>query len=77
MKQNITLRLDRDLIRKAKVVAASRETSVSQLLSDKLEEIVRQGEAYERGKRAALADLDQGFHLGGKRRVTRDQLHER
>lgn len=77
MKQNITLRLDRDLIRKAKVVAANRETSVSQLLSEKLEEIVRQGEAYERAKRSALADLDAGFHLGGKRMLNRDELHER
>lgn len=77
MKQNITLRLDRNLIRKAKVVAADKETSVSQLLSEKLEEIVRQGEAYERAKRSAFADLDEGFHLGGKRTASRDELHER
>lgn len=77
MKQNITLKLDRDMIRKAKIVAANQETSVSQLLSDKLEEIVRQSEAYERTKRAAFADLDAGFHLGGKRTARRDELHER
>ena len=77
MKQNITLKLDRDLIRKAKVVAANRETSVSQLLSDKLEELVQLEEAYERAKRSALAHLDKGFHLGGKRTANRDDLHER
>lgn len=77
MKRNITLRLDRDLIRKAKVVAAMRETSVSQLLSEKIEEIVRQGEQYERAKRAAFADLEQGFHFGGRRTATREELHER
>lgn len=77
MKQNITLKLNRDLIRKAKVVAANRETSVSQLLSEKLEELVRQGEEYERAKRSAFAHLDKGFHLGGKRAASRDELHER
>lgn len=77
MKQNITLRLDRELIKKAKVVAASRDTSVSQFLSEKLEEVVRKEEAYERAKQAALADLERGFHLGGKRSVSREALHER
>lgn len=77
MKQNITLRLDRDLLRKVKIVAASRETSVSRLLSDKLEEIVHQGEQYERARRAAFTDLDEGFHFGGKRISSRDALHER
>jgi hypothetical protein len=77
MKQNITLRIERDLIRKAKVVAANKETSVSQLLSEKLEELVQQGEAYERAKRSAFAHLDKGFHLGGKKTASRDELHER
>ena len=77
MKQNITLRLDLNLIRKAKVVAANRETSVSQLLSEKLEELVQQGEEYERAKRSAIAHLDASFHLGGKRTASRDELHER
>ncbi|MHB8536343.1 MAG: hypothetical protein ACYDBW_13000 [Sulfuricaulis sp.] len=77
MKQNITLKLDRGLLRKAKIVAASRETSVTRLLSDKLEEIVQQDEQYERAKRAAFTDLDEGFHFGGKRISSRDVLHER
>lgn len=77
MKQNITLRLDRDLIQKAKVLAAHQDTSVSQLLSDKLEEAVRQAERYDRAKRAAFADLDTGFHFGGGRPAPRDDLHER
>ncbi|MHB8742015.1 MAG: DUF6364 family protein [Sulfuricaulis sp.] len=77
MKKNITLRLDRDLLRKVKIIAASRETSVSRLLSDKLEEIIYQGEQYERARRAAFADLDEGFHFGGKRISSRDVLYER
>lgn len=77
MKQNITLRLDRDLIRKAKVVAARLDTSVSEFLSAKLEEIVGEEEAYERAQQAALTDLEQGFHLGGTRIAPREELHER
>lgn len=77
MKQNITLTLDRDLIRRAKVLAASRDTSVSQLLSDKLEQIVLEEERYQQAKRSALADLEAGFHLGGAGLTSRDALHER
>jgi hypothetical protein len=34
-------------------------------------------EAYERAERQAAALLDQGFHLGGVIRSTRDEWHER
>jgi predicted transcriptional regulator len=77
MKQNITLKLDRDVLRKAKVIAARRDKSISQLLADQVAEIVHQDEAYEQAMRAALATLDTGFHLGGKGVADRDALHER
>ncbi|HEV2989075.1 MAG TPA: hypothetical protein VG759_11595 [Candidatus Angelobacter sp.] len=34
-------------------------------------------ESYERAERQAKALFNQGFHLGGATRATRDQLHER
>ncbi len=34
-------------------------------------------EAYERAQRQAAVLLDQGFHLGGVIRTSRDELHER
>jgi len=34
-------------------------------------------DAYKPARRQALTLLDQGFHLGGAIRVTRDELHER
>lgn len=77
MKQNITLKLDRDVLRKAKVVAARRDKSISQLLADQITEIVQQDEAYEQAMRAALAKLEAGFPLGGQGIVNRDALHER
>ena len=34
-------------------------------------------EAWEQAERAALALLDQAFHLGGARPASREALHER
>lgn len=77
LKQNVTISLSRRVLKKARVLAARRETSISGLLAQEVELLVNTEEAYERAKRQALAQLDQGFHLGGKIRVTRDELHER
>lgn len=76
-RQNVTVSLDRQVIRKAKVIAARRSTSISGLLAQQIEKLVGEEEAYERAEREALAILDQGFHLGGVIRTTRDELHER
>ncbi len=75
--RNLTLRLPQETIRKAKVLAAKRGTSVSKLLTNYVEQMVRDEEAYEVAHRRALEFLEQGFHLGGTIRATRDQWHER
>jgi hypothetical protein len=77
MRQNITLRLDKELIRKAKVLAAQQGTSVSGLLTQFLEKVLKEEEAYEVARRCALTILDRGFHLGGKIPCTREEWHER
>ena len=77
MKQNITLSLDRDLITKAKIIAAQRNSSVSRLLAEELKTIVEQHERYDAAKRKALANLRKGYHFGGKILATREELHER
>ena len=77
MKQNITLSLDKDLIKKSKIIAAQRETSVSKMLSDELERLVKSSEKYESAKRKALDNLEKGFHFGGKIMVSREALHAR
>ncbi len=77
VKQNVTISLDRETIRKAKILAARRDTSISGLLAAQIEALVGEDEAYEEAKRQALALLDQGFHLGGRHRVDRSALHER
>lgn len=76
-KQNLTISLDRQTIRKAKILAARRSTSISGLLARQIEILVGEEEAYERAQRQAMTLLDQGFHLGGRIGVSRDELHER
>jgi hypothetical protein len=77
MKQNVTISLDRQTIRKAKIIAARRDTSISGLLSQQIEILVGEEEAYEQAERQAVALLAQGFHLGGGAPASRDELHER
>ena len=77
MKTNLTLKLDADLIREAKVLAAKQGTSVSRLLTDQLETLVRRDKVYERAKRRALTRLERGFNLGWTPPASRDELHER
>ncbi|HEX4643419.1 MAG TPA: hypothetical protein VH161_08120 [Candidatus Acidoferrales bacterium] len=76
-KQNLTIRLDRKMIRQAKIVAAKRSTSISGLLARQIEILVGEEEAYERAERQAMALLEEGFHLGGMILASRDDLHER
>jgi hypothetical protein len=76
-KQNITLSLDRQVLRKARILAARRETSISGLIAREIESLVGQEEAYERAERQARELLEKGFHLGGVIRSRRDEWHER
>jgi len=62
--QNVTLKLESSLLRKAKVIAAERGTSLSALLSDKLAEAIGEDAEYELARRHAFRRLDVGWHLG-------------
>jgi hypothetical protein len=77
MKQNITLSIDKDLIRKAKVLAAQQQISISGMLSDELKRVVEAAERYELARREALQNLKKGFHFDGHRDIPRENLHER
>lgn len=76
-RQNLTISLSADIVRKAKVLAARRSTSISGLLAEQIESLVGAEEAYQRSERAALAMLEKGFHLGGVITASREELHER
>lgn len=78
-KQNITLSLPKSLLRKAKIIAIGRDTSLSGLLADTLIELVEREDQYEIAKQRQLTWLDQGMDLGteGKIGWSRESLHER
>ena len=63
MKANITLKLDAALLREAKILAAEDGTSISAMLSGRLEQMVRERKTYERARRRAMARLREGMNL--------------
>ena len=77
MKSNITLRLDTELIREAKILAAQRGTSVSRMMAERLEELIRREKDYVAAERRALARLQAGIDLSWSPLGSRDELHER
>lgn len=77
MKANVTLRLDAEILREARILAAQEGTSVSRLLAARLEELVRRSKAYESARRRALTRLREGSELGWVPPRSRDELHER
>ena len=77
MKTNVTLKLDADLLREARVIAAEEGRSVSALLAQRLESMVRERKAFEKARRRALGRLREGLDLQWAPPKSRDELHER
>lgn len=77
MKTNITLKLDAQLLREIKILAANDGTSISAMLTSRLEQLVRERKTYDRARRRALARLQEGMDLHWKPAHSRDELHER
>jgi Family of unknown function (DUF6364) len=77
MKQNITLSIEKEVLKKAKLMAAKKETSVAKLLTEQLAKMVSEDEEYDLAKKRALAILRKGFHLGGGIIGRREEFHER
>jgi hypothetical protein len=76
-RRNLTVQLDVDVIRKARILAAQRSTSVSRLVAEEIERLVGDADRYDQARRRALARLETGFHLGGGPLPPRDELYER
>jgi len=77
MKTNLTLSVDAELVRDAKVLAARRGTSVSRMMADQLEDLVRRDREYEAARQRAVGRLAEGYDLGWTPPASRDELHER
>jgi hypothetical protein len=77
--QNITLAVPKEVLRRVKVIAAQRGTSVSRLLVQTLADVSAADEAYERARQRSIALLKRPPDLGtrGRRGWSREELHER
>ena len=75
-RRNLTLQLDEDVIRRAKVVAAKRGTSVSGLVARELEDLVAEDDRYEESWRRAREVMSSSVARGG-RSWRRDEIHDR
>jgi len=76
-RQNLTVSLSVQTVRKAKILAAKRSTSISGLVAEQIEALVGEDEAYERAAASAIARMKRGYHLGGGPYASRDELHDR
>lgn len=75
-KTNLTVQLEEEVVRRARIVAARRGTSVSQLVARELTDLVEEDARYEDARRRAAQLLEAAAPRGG-RSWTRDELHER
>jgi hypothetical protein len=74
---NLTITIDDELLRRARVRAIEQDTSVNSLLRDYLEAYAGAGQTWRQAAGSILR-LAARTHAGrGERRWTRDELHER
>ena len=73
-KTNLTVQLDEDVVRRAKVAAAKRGTSVSALVARQIDELATQDERYEQARQRAIELMAQAQPRGG-RNWTREDLY--
>lgn len=78
-RQNVTLSLPKDLLKKAKILAAKSDKSLSELIREAMEEKVKESTGYQRAKQRHLMLLKTGIDLGteGNITISRDELHTR
>jgi hypothetical protein len=70
VKQNVTLALPKELLRKAKRVELDRQLSLSGLLIQLLTDTVKQAEEYELARNRSLERMQKGFDLGTQGLIT-------
>lgn len=75
--RNVTLSLPDELVRKAKVLAAQRDTSVSALVASLLEHLVDDASGYDDLWASEEAVMTRGVLRVGEVTWSRSDLHER
>jgi hypothetical protein len=77
--QNVTLAVPKEILRKAKLIAVQRRTSLSGLLTRALEDVVAREESYRKARTRHGIIMKKGLDLGtkGKASWSREDLHAR
>jgi hypothetical protein len=78
-RQNVTLSLPEDVLRKARHMAVDRNMSLSAFLSVIIQELVAGQGGYEQARDNSLRLMEEGFDMGtmGEALNNRGELHER
>jgi hypothetical protein len=77
IKTNVTLKIDSELLREVRILAAIEDSSISALLAAQLQQVVRDRKGYDQARRSALARLRSGYDLQWTPVRSRDELYER
>ncbi len=75
--KNVTVTLDEETARWARMEAARREMSVSRLIRNLLQENMRQNQTYEMAMRRYLSQPTRNLNEEGSPYPTRDEIHDR
>ncbi len=75
--KNVTITLDEDVIRWAKVWAASNDTSVSRMLGEELRRKMLAEQHYDRAKKRFLSKAPKPLKPAATSYPSRDSLYER
>jgi hypothetical protein len=76
-KVNLTIKIDKDLIRKIRVVAAEEGVSISGIFSEFIQEKYGKTKSYEAAMKRAIALMNSGIELNWEKPLSRDEMHER
>jgi len=77
MKRNVTLSLEEELLHRARIVCQKKRTTLTKVIREQLENLVRQDEEYQSAMKRIIARMKERPIRVGKRSWTREELHER
>lgn len=75
--KNLTLRIEEDILAKARQIASEQTTSVNALIREYLNDLVRQKSRQEIARKELSALCRNSTAVIGSRTWTRDELHDR
>ena len=78
-RQNITLSIPKETLKKAKHLAVAKDQSLSGLLTEFIEDLVHQEERYKQAEQRQLVLMEEGIDFGLKEKIdwSREEIHER